>query len=92
MSIAYEPSQTLQGWLACKLDKGMFSDEMAVTYPADGEMQKSVFVAKSAVEGGPGEHGRVRVRLVRQNGSVLAVLPSSNQDIVYVRPQDIAAE
>lgn len=89
MSIACEPSQSMHGWLACKLDKGMFSDEMAVTYPAEGTFQKSVFVEKSAVEGGPGERGRVRVRLVRQNGSVLAVLPSANQDIVYVQPQDI---
>lgn len=90
MSIAFEPSQTGQGWLACKLDKGMFSDEMAVTYPAEGALQKSVFVEKSAVEGVLGERGRVRVQLVRQNGSVLAVLPSANQDIVYVQPQDIA--
>jgi hypothetical protein len=90
MSIVFEPSQGGQGWLACKLDKGMCSDEMAVTYPAEGGLQKSVFVEKSAVEASPGERGRVGVRLVRQNGCVLAVLPSSNQDIVYVQPQDIA--
>lgn len=67
----------------------MFSDEMAVTYPPEGDMQKSVFVAAHSVQGRPGEQGRVRVRVMQKNGSWIAVLPSAQRDIVYVRPSDI---
>ncbi len=37
-------------WLTCRVNKGMFSHELVVTYPAEGEKQKSVFV--------PGEQRR----------------------------------
>lgn len=77
-------------WLVCRIDKGMFSDELAVTYPAEGEQQKSVFISNSAVQGQPGQTGKVRVTLVRRNGSLFAVLPSSNRDIVTVREADLA--
>lgn len=77
-------------WLVCRIDKGMFSDELAVTYPPQGEKQKSVFVASSDVQGGPGHQGRVRVRVVRRNGHLLAVLPSANQDIVTVNEGDVS--
>lgn len=77
-------------WLACRIDKGMFSDELAVTYPPEGEKQKSVFVTASDVEGAPGERGRVRVWLVRRNGHLLAVLPSATQDIVTVNEGDVS--
>lgn len=76
-------------WLQCRLDKGMFSDELAVTYPAEGQEQKSVFVSNVAIEGQPGQTGKVRVTLVRRNGMLFAVLPSSNQDIVTVREEDL---
>jgi hypothetical protein len=36
-------------WLRCKVDRGMFSDEVAVTYPATTPWQKSVFVPRSSV-------------------------------------------
>ena len=77
-------------WLVCRIDKGMFSDERAVTYPADGEQQKSVFVSDSAIQGQPGQTGKVRVTLVRENGTLFALLPSSDQDIVTVREADLA--
>lgn len=92
MSTAFEPAQAEVRWLKCKLDKGMFSDEMAVTYPPEGATQKSVFVTSSVVEGSPGTAGRVRVRLIQRNGTTMAVLPSATQDIVYVRPGDVSRE
>jgi hypothetical protein len=76
-------------WLLCRIDKGMFSDELAVTYPAEGEKQKSVFVSNAVIQGQPGQTGKVRVTLVRRNGTLFAVLPSSNQDIVTVREADL---
>jgi hypothetical protein len=76
-------------WLVCRIDKGMFSDELAVTYPAAGTEQKSVFVADSATQGRPGQTGKVLITLFRRNGAMFGVLPSSNQDIVTVREADL---
>ena len=38
-------------WLDCQLDKGMFSDEVAVTYPPEGQAVRSVFVPLNTVKG-----------------------------------------
>ena len=73
-----------QRWLTCRLDKGMFSDERAVTYPPQGELQKSVFVPEQEVQGGIGTSGRVRVRVFRRDGHLLAVLPTPRHDVVEV--------
>jgi hypothetical protein len=79
-------------WLKCRIDRGMFSDERAVTYPADATKNwlKSVFVEESAVEGAPGETGRVRVRILQLDGRMMAVLPSALQEIVTVSPSDVS--
>lgn len=89
MPTTIPPTGTEVRWLACRIDKGMFNDELAVTYPAEGEKQKSVFVSNSAAQGQPGQTGKVRITLIRQNGTLLGVLPSSNQDIVTVREADL---
>lgn len=90
MSTVHEPLQAEVRWLRCQLDKGMFSDEMAVTYPPQGHWQKSVFVDSDYVDGSAGDVGRVRVKLIRRSGSLMAVLPSSYQDIVIVQAEDIS--
>ena len=92
MSTVIEPTQAEVSWLRCQLDKGMFSDEVAVTYPPQGPWQKSVFVDAYLVEGTIGGIGRVRVKTIRRDGSLLAVIPSSYQDIVIVQAEDITAE
>ena len=90
MSTITRPKQVEEGWLECQVDKGMFSDELAVTYPSRGEWQKSVFVDRRAVKGDVGAVGKVRVVVLRQDGSIMAVLPSPEQDIVYVTAGDIS--
>jgi|GEM_PF-1064337 hypothetical protein len=92
MSTIIEPSQAEERWLECRIDKGMFSDELAVTYPANGKWQKSVFVDSNAVRGGAGAVGKVRVAVVRRDGSMIAILPSPERDIVYVNAKDISEE
>lgn len=83
-------SQAEVCWLQCQVDKGMFSDELAVTYPPRGPWQKSVFVDRHAVEGDVGTVGRVWVEVYRRDGSILAVLPSPEQDIVHAVSEDIS--
>ncbi len=78
-----------QRWLRCHLDKGMFSDEVAVTYPSIGDWQQSVFVPKSDVQGSIGDEGRVRVSVFRHGSRLIAVLPNPNHDIVEVTEADL---
>src|SRR5271156_4517192 len=84
------PTETAkQSWLECQLDRGMFSDEMAVTYPPDGPVLCSVFVPASDVRGQPGTKGKVRVIIVKRQGKVLAALPTSERTIVPVEEGDL---
>lgn len=80
-------------WLRCQVGTGMFSDEVAVTYPAqNGEWQKSVFVPRRCVRienGKSSEIGEVQVRVVVKDGKRYAVLPSSRRDIVTVDESDL---
>jgi len=88
----------MTGWLRCTVQKGMFSDERAVTYPpasGGGEgagpgCASSVFVPMSKVRGVPGTEGRVQVEVVRESGDdVWAVLPSAERPVICVNPGDV---
>lgn len=81
---------TQERWLQCQLDQGMFSDEIAVTYPPEGAVKRSVFVPKSEVHGEPGKKGFVRVQVLRKPGAMIAILPSPQSDIVAVNEQDVS--
>lgn len=79
----------MTAWLRCRLDSGMFSDEIAVTYPASENWQKSVFVPLSCVQSASEHHGKVRVNLVFKDGARYAVLPSPRRDMVRVEEADL---
>jgi hypothetical protein len=80
----------MTGWLRCRLDTGMFSDEVAVTYPPTAEIwQKSVFVPRSCVREEGQHQGTVKVDVVVKDGANFAVLPSSQRDIVKVIGADL---
>jgi hypothetical protein len=69
----------------------MFSDEVAVTYPAaSGDTwQKSVFVPSVCVLYDTEHQGDVCVNLVVKDGRSYAVLPSARRDIVSVDDADL---
>ncbi len=92
MSTVKEQSPAEERWLRCQLDEGMFSDEIAVTYPPKGRWQKSVFVERGAVKGGAGDVGKVRVAVLRRDGAIIAILPTPERDIVYATAEDISDE
>jgi hypothetical protein len=81
----------MTAWLRCRLDSGMFSDEVAVTYPASANnaSQKSVFVPRSSVRGEIGSQGEVLVSVVVNDGTHYAVLPNSQCDIVKAEDADL---
>jgi len=81
----------MTAWLRCRLDSGMFSDEVAVTYPAaaNTEWQKSVFVPRSFVREERENRGEVLVNVVVKDGTRYAVLPSSQRDIVQAEDADL---
>jgi hypothetical protein len=70
----------------------MFSDEVAVTYPAAScdTWQKSVFVPSACVRKDSEHQGEVRVNLMVKDGRRYAVLPSARRDIVSVDDADLA--
>lgn len=77
-------------WLRCKVDRGMFSDEVAVTYPPVTPWQKSVFVPRSCVRSSKSDElDEVLVKVLTRNGRQFAVLPSSQQDVVRVEGADL---
>ena len=76
-------------WLRVRLDKGMFSDEFAVTYPASANFQKSVFVPRNYVRQGGEHQGEVQVNVVEKDGERFAVLPTARRDIVRVEDADL---
>ena len=76
-------------WLRVRLDKGMFSDEFAVTYPAAANFQKSVFVPRTYVRQGGEHQGEVEVNVVEKDGQRFAVLPTARRDIVRVEDADL---
>ena len=79
-------------WLKCKIDSGMFSDEVAVTYPATEHWRKSVFVPSDCVRSDAlNTIGKVYVKVLIKDGERFAVLPSSYQDIVKVDEADLYA-
>lgn len=80
---------TQERWLDCQLDEGMFSDEVAVTYPPEGQVIRSVFVPQSAVHGTPGNRGRVRVMVINRAGKFYAVLPTPQSEMVAVAENDL---
>ena len=79
----------MQKWLKCSVDRGMFSDEVAVTYPAEGTALTSVFVPLTEVRGTLGGPGLVRVRVARGVNATLAILPTCYQDSVPVSEADL---
>ena len=76
-------------WLDCLLEKGMFSDEVTVSYPPEGQTTHSVFVPVDVVRGALGTRGKVRVVVIRKNGKTLALLPSQERTIVAVDDRDV---
>lgn len=80
----------MNGWLRCRLDVGMFSDEIAVTYPpTNPHWQKSVFVPRIHVRE---RDGLVHVHIVNKDGERYAVLPSPRRDIVRFEEADLVQQ
>jgi hypothetical protein len=80
----------MTAWLRCRLDMGMFSDEVAVTYPPlTKEWQKSVFVPRNCVRSESEHEGEVQVKVVVKDGTRFAVLPSSQRDMVQIEDADL---
>lgn len=82
-------TQNTDRWLTCQLDRGMFSDEMVVTYPPTGEPLSSEFIPISYIHGNAGSLGKVRVAVAENQGRSFALLPTPYGTIVQVQPGDI---
>ncbi len=74
----------MNAWLRCRLTNGMFSDELAATYPDLNRWQKSVFVPRAYVRNVQDQLGQVQVEVFVQDGTQYAVMPNARRDIVRV--------
>lgn len=81
---------TTDRWLTCRVDKGMFSDELAVTYPPAGEVLVSMFVPADTVRGQPGGLGKVRVNVFHRGSTTVAILPTEYRESVTVTEADLS--
>ena len=82
----------MKAWLRCRVERGMFSNERAVTYPADSKMwewQQSVFVPASKVLVHGENDGEVLVTVVETDAGRYAVLPSACWDTVTPADADL---
>ncbi|HUS45690.1 MAG TPA: hypothetical protein VM219_06625 [Phycisphaerae bacterium] len=76
-----------QGWLKCRILKGMFSDESTMVYhPPKSRTASSFFVPKDKVREGD---GAVSVRFFHEGDTVWAVLPAENQPVIPVNKEDV---
>lgn len=75
-----------EGWLKCKILKGMFSDEKAMVYPAESATSSSFFVPKDKVREGD---GTVHVRVFHEGNTVWAVVPAESQPVIPIDEKDL---
>jgi hypothetical protein len=73
-------------WLKCKIDKGMFSDEVTVTVQTRSGEAVAVFVPKADADD---RNSRVKVKAFEEQGRTLAVLPDEHQSVIHVRDTDL---
>jgi hypothetical protein len=91
MQASSTPANLTTRWLMCRVDKGMFSDELCVTYPMTGESQFSFFVPSSEVSQTqtPGP-GRVRVWVGHRDEFTVAFLPTPYREMIEVSQSDLS--
>lgn len=77
-------------WLKVRVDDGMFSDELAVSYPPTGnKYTMSIFVPREHVRMESKHQGDVRVNVIEEAGANWAILPTPYRDIVEVNAADL---
>jgi hypothetical protein len=68
----------------------MFSDEVAVSYPAvEKDWQMSAFVPSSFVRPESEHYGEVKVEVFESNGAPFAILPSAPDETVHIARDDL---
>lgn len=75
-------------WLKCKIDKGMFSDELTVTVHSKTGEAVAVFVPRQSADL---QKSRVRVNAFEQTGGTVAILPDEHRSMVDVSAEDLQA-
>lgn len=82
----------VERWLNCHVDKGMFSDEAAISYPPDvskEKTRKSVFVSSKYVKVKQPGFGSVRVKVYKGGPRSVVILPTSRRDMLTVSESDL---
>lgn len=75
-------------WLKCKINKGMFSDELNVTVNTSSGDVFAVFVPKLEADD---RKNLVKVHVYEREGKTIAVLPDELQSVIAVNESDLQA-
>lgn len=76
-------------WVRCRVQKGMFSDELVVVIRTHGGEDEAFFVPKSEVSFDDSQAGSVRVSTYSE--SPWAVVPNAEQTLVAVDQSEFLA-
>jgi hypothetical protein len=88
--VIFKGDETMsEEWLKCRVFKGMFSDERAVVFRLKSGEDYSAFVSESKVIGNINEEGKLRVKVFRNNGSILVQIPTDQPEVMAVQGQDL---
>lgn len=76
-------------WLPCVVQPGMFSTERLVVLLDKSGERISTFVDARFVRGEPGEAGQVLVQAFEDDDATWAMIPSEQQEILWVNEGDL---
>lgn len=79
----------MEGWLKCRVVKGMFSDEFTVVVHRRGNGTVEFFVSSKDVKKQADETGTVRVKVFQRQDGPWAELPTPYRDAVPVEEGEL---
>jgi len=77
-------------WLKCKIQNGMFSDEVTIVFRTLSGENIAVFVPKDSAQG-QASNGRVKVRVDETSGRTIAIFPDANQSVIDIDSAELVA-
>ncbi len=81
-----------QGWLKCRILKGMFTDERVVVFHNCNGERYSEFVPADRVRGDIDSEGAVSVVVYHKDGSSFAELPTEYGELYAVKEGDLVSQ
>lgn len=76
--------------LICRVQDGMFGDELAISYPRT-KAAAGYFVPRESVVERKGEEGKVKVSVIQRDSEAWVVLPTPQRTVIQVNTGDLVS-